>query len=317
MCRRADARGHMARGLGKGIEGVAGREWFFARREQDAHAGTQCRSGSQGHGKPVLGLWGASRWGSRMCPGCYWCVLPWGLDPYSTLTRHIARSLVLLARISGLHTYHTWRAPAVLKNITNPSTALEHPSSAPAQSSSCSRYCAETPRSRWPRPHLRLRLHALKNDPDLCDAYGIVTAHRSPARSSSYQCYCMGQATVEIAPAHISDFASVPRSSSRSSSPRYARHSDALRKRDLPAAPPHPSSHSAGARGPMYGPGGAAHREPQSKTTSPLARISSRCSRRSTTCARIHCAGGNTRAVRVPYALCMPSRTNAAVTDLT
>ncbi|KAJ6521288.1 hypothetical protein DFH09DRAFT_223155 [Mycena vulgaris] len=148
------------------------------------------RGWSRGHRKLALGLRGGDL-------GCF-----------------AAHSLAL-ARILGFHTCRTRRAPAVLKNTTNPLTALEPPSSAPARSSSRSRGCAGNSRSRWPRPHLRLQIHVLKNDTDFRDAYGGVIAHRaSPGRDR---------------PAHIFDFAHAPRSSSRPSF-RCARHPDAPAK---------------------------------------------------------------------------------------
>ncbi|KAJ6547730.1 hypothetical protein DFH09DRAFT_1320698 [Mycena vulgaris] len=135
--------------------------------------------GPEDTGEPALGLRGP-RWVSRMC---HWCVLPRGLDSYSTLTRRIARSLALPAYIFGFQTCRTRRAPALLKNTTNPSTALERPSSAP-----------RVP----PRAHA-----AAQNDTDLRrDAYGVVIAHRaSHGRDRGAQ-------------------------SSRTSSPRCARHPD-------------------------------------------------------------------------------------------
>ncbi|KAJ6545991.1 hypothetical protein DFH09DRAFT_1321230 [Mycena vulgaris] len=151
----------------------------------------------------------------------HWCVFPWGLDPSSTLTRRIARSLALLARIFDFHTCRTRRAPAVFKNTTNPSTALERPSSAPRDpprahaaapeargrdgpahisdfaytSSRATQTCAMgtassshrsggKPRSRSRSPHLRLRTRdalALKHL-----LYSIRTAsRRSRARGTS------------------------------------------------------------------------------------------------------------------------------------
>ncbi|KAJ6547741.1 hypothetical protein DFH09DRAFT_1281737 [Mycena vulgaris] len=92
QCMCADARA-------KVIKGIEGRERFFARREEGANAGTR----SRGHGRAGAGAAGAE----------------------------VARSLALPAYIFGFQTCRTRRAPALLKNTTNPSTALERPSSAP------------------------------------------------------------------------------------------------------------------------------------------------------------------------------------------
>ncbi|KAJ6547733.1 hypothetical protein DFH09DRAFT_1281731 [Mycena vulgaris] len=118
-------------------------------------------------------------------------------------------------------------------------------------------YVAGNRRLRWPRPHRRLRIHVLKNDTDLRNAYSVAIAHRTSHGR-------------DRAPTHISDFAHAPHSSS---TPRCARHPDAPAQEGPPrrsSARLRPLSWRSRTR---VRSGGAAQREPQSRTTSTLARV--------------------------------------------